>query len=172
MTQKQKNILHVALELFAKQGYASTPTSKIAKQAQVSEGLIFKHFTNKAGLLDAIIEIGRKESEKIFLSLEKINDPTNVIQAILALPFELEEEQYNYWRLLYSIKWQTDVYDKNLTAPFKNILIKSFKRLDYFRPEIEAEIVLSILDGMNTLVLLRNPNDKHILKETLLKRYR
>lgn len=51
MTERQQNILQVALDLFAEQGYAGTPTKQIAEAAGVAEGTIFKHFRNKRGLL-------------------------------------------------------------------------------------------------------------------------
>ena len=41
MTDKKEKILNAALELFANDGYNVTSTSKIAKTAGVSEGLIF-----------------------------------------------------------------------------------------------------------------------------------
>ena len=44
MTEKQENILKAALQLFAKEGFYATSTSKVAKLAGVSEGLIFRHF--------------------------------------------------------------------------------------------------------------------------------
>ena len=46
----KENILHTALRLFAEQGYDRTPTSQIAREAGVSEGLIFRHYGSKAGL--------------------------------------------------------------------------------------------------------------------------
>ena len=58
MTDKQQQILHCALELFSTEGYKGTSTSKIANKAGVSEGLIFRHFKNKDGLLQAIIDNG------------------------------------------------------------------------------------------------------------------
>ena len=46
MTEKQISILESALELFSSKGFDAVPTSLIAKQAGVSEGLIFRHFKN------------------------------------------------------------------------------------------------------------------------------
>lgn len=46
-------ILEAALALFAAEG-VSVPTSRIAKEAGVSEGLIFHHYGNKRGLLAAV----------------------------------------------------------------------------------------------------------------------
>jgi AcrR family transcriptional regulator len=51
MTEKKELILQTALRLFSEQGYEATPTNRIAKEAGVSEGLIFRHFENKEGLL-------------------------------------------------------------------------------------------------------------------------
>ena len=172
MTERQKNILKTALDLFSEEGYASTSTKKIAKEAGVSEGLIFRHFKSKEGLLNEIIEQGRKESEVIFKKLAVIIDPSDVIQQVLSLPFDLEPERHSFWRLLYSIKWQTDVYDKTVFTPFKDIITKAFKKLGYYQPEIEAEVLLSIVDGINSMILLKEPKNKEQIKQTLLKRYR
>ena len=46
MTDKKENILKSALELFANEGVNATSTNRIAIKANVSEGLIFKHFKN------------------------------------------------------------------------------------------------------------------------------
>jgi len=47
MTEKQERILETALSLFAKDGFSATSTSKVARDAGVSEGLMFRHFENK-----------------------------------------------------------------------------------------------------------------------------
>ena len=47
MTDKQKHILESALTLFSENGYSAVSTSLIAKHANVSEGLIFRHFKDK-----------------------------------------------------------------------------------------------------------------------------
>ncbi|MFT5056181.1 MAG: AcrR family transcriptional regulator, partial [Pseudoalteromonas distincta] len=43
MTDKQVAILQTALELFSKKGFDAVSTNLIAKEAGVSEGLIFRH---------------------------------------------------------------------------------------------------------------------------------
>ena len=47
MIDRKEKILQSALELFAKEGFTATSTSKIAKHAGVSEGLIFRHFGSR-----------------------------------------------------------------------------------------------------------------------------
>lgn len=51
MTEKKKKILEVSIDLFAKNGYSNTSTSQIAREAEVAEGTIFKHFGSKENLL-------------------------------------------------------------------------------------------------------------------------
>ena len=44
---RRKKIANVALLLFIERGYHATSTRLIAQEARVSEGLIFRHYTNK-----------------------------------------------------------------------------------------------------------------------------
>ncbi|WP_040535627.1 TetR/AcrR family transcriptional regulator [Schleiferilactobacillus shenzhenensis] len=56
MTPKQVSILAAAIDVFAENGYANSSTKEIARRAGVAEGNIFSTFTNKRGLLHAIID--------------------------------------------------------------------------------------------------------------------
>lgn len=54
-SDKQKQLLVSAINLFSKNGFSQTSTASIARNAQVSEGLLFKTFGNKQQLLDDIL---------------------------------------------------------------------------------------------------------------------
>ncbi len=51
-------ILQAALKLFARQGYDGTTTKDLAKSAQVAEGTVFRHFTNKKAILIEVATAG------------------------------------------------------------------------------------------------------------------
>ncbi|MBB4823608.1 AcrR family transcriptional regulator [Sporosarcina luteola] len=55
LTEKQRNILAAATEMFAQKGFAATSTSEIAKKAGVAEGTIFRHYKTKKDLLLSIV---------------------------------------------------------------------------------------------------------------------
>jgi len=55
-------ILATARRLFLKHGY-QVPTSRVAREAGVSEGSLFKHFKTKAGLFKAAMEVESQEQE-------------------------------------------------------------------------------------------------------------
>ena len=53
---RRRQILEVARELFARQGFQGTTTRAIARQAGVTEALIFRHFPTKEALYWALLE--------------------------------------------------------------------------------------------------------------------
>ncbi|MCG7344338.1 TetR/AcrR family transcriptional regulator [Sporosarcina sp. ACRSL] len=55
LTEKQRQILIAATEMFAEKGFAATSTNEIAKKAGVAEGTIFRHYKTKKDLLLSIV---------------------------------------------------------------------------------------------------------------------
>ncbi|MEO9474874.1 MAG: TetR/AcrR family transcriptional regulator [Cyclobacteriaceae bacterium] len=171
MTEKQEKILKAALELFADRGFASTSTSKVAQKAGVSEGLIFKHFTNKDGLLNAILQQGHEKIEGLFKELNSLDDPKDVIKRVIEIPFTISDEEMPFWRLLYSLKWQADVYDGTMSNPIKSVLIPAFGKLEYKNPEAEAQLIMVLIDGLAVEILLRKSGNAQSIKSSILSKY-
>ena len=171
MTEKQKNILKAALQLFAKEGYASTSTSKVAKAAEVSEGLIFRHFKNKEGLLQAIMQQANDSSKMLLADIIMTADPKDLIRKFIELPFKIESVDYEMWRLTYALKWQTNQYDSNGQEPMKLALTNAFKKLNYKNPEAETELLLMFLDGSATAILLHEPENKLEVLQAIKDKY-
>lgn len=159
-----------ALELFGTEGYHAVPTSKIAKRAGVSEALIFRHFENKEGLLQAIMTLAEEKIKVLFADIVMTTDAKAVIRKALELPFIIPETEYQMWRLTYALKWQIDSYNSKKAEPLKLALTHAFKKLGYKQPDIETEIVLIWIDGAAASLLLHKPgNTKTILKALLAK---
>ncbi|MBF2016654.1 MAG: TetR family transcriptional regulator [Rivularia sp. T60_A2020_040] len=53
----QAQILKTALSLFCEKGYYSTSIQEIAKQAQISKGLLYHYFQSKEEVLAALVDI-------------------------------------------------------------------------------------------------------------------
>jgi AcrR family transcriptional regulator len=53
---RRQQILELATELFARQGYRGTTTRQIAQRVRVNEAIIFRHFPTKEELYWAVIE--------------------------------------------------------------------------------------------------------------------
>ncbi len=173
MTKKEK-ILNSALLLFAEDGFKVTSTNKIAKKAGVSEGLIFRHFGNKDGLLKAIMEEGENRAKLLFADIVLETDPEETIRKTLLMGRNMtqNESESNFWKLQYKIKWETEEYGAHKTEPLKQALIKAFDSLGYAEPEMEAESILMVTDGLATRYFLDEKYDILPQIEYLLKKYK
>jgi TetR/AcrR family fatty acid metabolism transcriptional regulator len=55
-TDRGKSIVDAALKVFSRKGFADTRMADIAREAEMSYGLIYHYFENKEKLFDAIVE--------------------------------------------------------------------------------------------------------------------
>ena len=172
MTDKQERILDAALELFANEGFASTPTSKIAKKAGVSEGLIFRHYENKQGLLDALIREAEVRLGKIFGPILFESDPKLVIRKTIELPFrELDSREMDFWKLQFILKWQPEYNNPDKMKPLIDKLEAAFKELNYREPANEAALLNHIIESVSTEILKGNMDQSSSFMDFLLRRY-
>jgi AcrR family transcriptional regulator len=173
VTNKQEKILDAALELFASEGYASTPTSKIAKKAGVSEGLIFRHFENKKGLLKALMGEAEERLGQLMGPILFENDPKTVIAKTISMPFMvIDQREHDFWKLQFILKWQPEYNNPGKMKPLLDKLSTAFAELGYAEPENEACLLSYIIDNISTEILKGNiePGDQH-MKTFLLKKY-
>lgn len=172
MTKKKEKILLTALHLFSSNGYDATSTNRIAKEAGVSEGLIFRHYVSKEGLLKAIMELGRDRVESIYASILTIEQTELRLKAILRMPFSIPESDAPFWRLLYALKWQRDIYDDSWSKELRTVLKQTFSELGYEDPSSETEFIFMMIDGIATGRLLRQPNHLDKIEELILTKYK
>lgn len=55
-SDREKTIIDSALKVFSRKGYADTRMADIAREAEMSYGLVYHYFENKEKLFDAIVE--------------------------------------------------------------------------------------------------------------------
>jgi len=101
-------ILQVAIELFAKQGFSGTTTKKIADESGVSEAMVFRHFATKKELYHAILDHkaceGMKalpwEDEIIQAAIDESDDFT-VFYELACRALHDQQKDTNFMRLLF-----------------------------------------------------------------------
>lgn len=171
MTAKQDRIVKAALQLFAKHGFDGTSTIKIAKKAEVSEGLIFKHFKNKQGLLNHLIDDLQERIDKNFGFILKEKDPKQILKKAIDAVFDVPKSEYTTWRLQYMLKMDKKYYDPNQVKPFIEHAAFAFKALDYKNPMHEAFLFHEILDSLFLSLIRGNIENKQQFKKFLLDKY-
>ena len=176
MTDKQQKIIDTALTLFANQGYVTTSTSKIARQAGVSEGLIFRHFTNKEGLLDAIVRRGLAEMDVLAPRVLDESDPKKVLEQAIRMPVYLVRNQPTFWKLQFSLKHQqpgvaSKYDDSNLLVRLKASVEEAFRQLGYANPRAETRLLMIILSGLTAELSDEDQIDQDTLTNFILRKY-
>lgn len=171
MSDKKENILKAALELFANEGYNATSTSKIAKLAGVSEGLIFRHFENKKGLLDALYAEMLRRYEMMLGPVIFQQDAKEVLRMFIRIPFTVSPAEYDFWRLQFKLKWQADYHHPDKVKPAMDKLVSAFTELGYDNPQYEADLFNMIVEGISVAIVRDGLRDPKGFQAFLFKKY-
>lgn len=99
------------------------------------------------------------------------SDPKEMLRKFLELPLQVEKGDYEMWRLVYALKWQTNSYDTSANEPIRVMLKDAFTKLGYKDPMAEAELVLTFMDGMVSAILLHEPDNKEDIIKALKDKY-
>ena len=83
MSNKRNDIIAAALDLFSEKGYAATSTASIAQAASVSEGLIFRHFKNKRGLVEELLQQSDERYQNEIQQFISAEDPADLLRAFI-----------------------------------------------------------------------------------------
>ncbi|MDR3681071.1 MAG: TetR/AcrR family transcriptional regulator [Flavipsychrobacter sp.] len=149
MNRKQR-IATVALTLFAERGFENTSSQLIAKEAEVAESLIFKHFGNKDKLLDYIIKTGYMRIVEHNRGTLTERNAHELINAALELPLKLITDEPMFWRLQYRLvdmPFSVEQHQRFL-KPLYALLKNAFIELDYKNAEEETQFVMLVIDAL------------------------
>ena len=145
---KREQIISAALQLFAKNGIDGTSTRSIAENAAVSEGLIFRHFKSKAGLIEAILALGTVKIHPIIDPIQREQTPKQRLKRCILALANVPREDYPYWRVVFLLNLRSDPDHEKLTQELKLRIQRELKALGYARAEIEAQLLTCSLEGL------------------------
>jgi AcrR family transcriptional regulator len=171
MIKRKDLILDKATELFAAEGFDHISTKRIAEEAGVSEGLIFRHYSSKDSLLLAILEKGLAQVAPTLQPMVALGEKDNAIDLHLKLTAEALKNNIAFWQLMHALRFnrrvqqligeQTEQGRKMITDLLRNY----FKRIGKTNPKMEAQLYFAIVDGI-ALQYLENPS-KYRLAEVI-----
>lgn len=154
--QKSKAVIkEVALELFANQGYHSTSISQIAKEANISKGLMYNYFNGKEALLKEIVADAVNIGEELMERMAASNEPPKEkLRTITEISFQMVQSNKRYWRLLTSMGLQPEIFTslkEYLHTKAENGIkfgANLFEQLGFENPVHEALIYGAFMDGI------------------------
>jgi AcrR family transcriptional regulator len=148
---KKEHIISTSQELFHDFGYSSVSTKRLAIAANVSEGLIFRHFENKTGLFRHIITQNMNTLVGDLQAIEKINNPNDRIHELIDIPLNSKEI-----RILHELTQDirnldpsfSDILFKETFIRYKQLIATTLRELNSHENEDEAMQLYLTLIGM------------------------
>lgn len=173
MKDRRAKIADVALLLFIERGYHATSTRLIAHEAGVSEGLIFRHYTNKEGLLKDLLAEGGQQMIFEIAGFISEHDPKVFISSIIDFFFDVSEELLGYWRLKAQLEWIKKVWEpEEWEQILRDAVERVFRGMGYSKYELEAGLLLESLTGIRYGILRGSVEDVQELKVLVKAKYK
>lgn len=143
MPDGKKKVLKTALKLFSNNGFHATTTAKIAKQAGVSEGTIYKYFSSKDDLLAKLLQpILVEIKDNFFSGLDQQNDLSTLVHFVVNDRIHFIEVNFDFARLIF----QEILTGHLMDQPYKDVfsgdegIVGKLKKLQAAFPEINQQL--------------------------------
>jgi len=151
--ERKAEIMSVALELFANEGYHSTSISQIAKKKGISKGLMYNYFESKEQLLREIIEDAAEKGWKNFDPNRDGELTEEEFIFFINESIDMAKNNINYWKLMSSLAFQSNVLDFNtdkinqIGAYYGKLMYEFLKKHKCKDPDGEMLIFAAMLKG-------------------------
>ena len=175
--ERRNQIMMVALENFAREGYHSTSIDKIAEKAGISKGLVYNYFNSKEELLKSLLEIVFEEFDKM---AEEVNhaDPKTILRKILNLYFDLLKNKTDFYKLFSMMAVQVSEFRfltdfvKQKYQEYNQLLTQLLQSAGIENPENEAKILTALFDGIGfQYIIIGESYPLEQYQNYLLKKY-
>lgn len=175
---RKKQIMDVAMYLFAEKGYSNTSISLIATKGKISKGLLYNYFTSKEDLLIHIFEEGIQEMLSFFDPNKDGVLTKDEFIFFIHETFNLMSRKISFYKLYFSLVMQPSVWSvfekkfAEIITPLIKMLTAYYKNKGSKNPEAEAVLMGSLLDGIGFNYVF-NPSLYPIeqVKEMVIKRF-
>ena len=121
--RRRRQLLEVALTVFAKQGFYVTSMSDIAEAAGVTKPVLYQHFTSKRQLYGQLLaEVGSQIQEAITKAVASAGSPREQVERGFAAYFEFVDTHRDAFQLFYaSGSWRDEEFS-TLTHQVENTI--------------------------------------------------
>jgi AcrR family transcriptional regulator len=151
--QSRNMILSAAMRLFAEAGYERTTVRMIAREAGISQGLLYNYYAGKEDVLRALFMRSMEDVRRSFAAAHDAA-PEQSVAAIIRASVAIVQEHFDFWRLSYNLRAQPNVLASlgdtlhAWTDEINHTLQTHLRAGGWTEPEIEAAILFATIDGV------------------------
>lgn len=164
--QSQDRLEQAALRVFARSGYAGASVRDVAREADVSLGLLYNYFDGKQDLLTAIFRRSMADVARSFAEADGDGAPAERLSRLVRAAFRIVREHRDFWMLLYGLRHQPDVIAhlsadlEQWTAAILATLASHLRAVGHpwRRAEGLARVTFAAIDGVSQHYLLDPDN--------------
>jgi len=175
--ESKHKIMEAAFNLIAKNGYDSTSVSMIAKEAEVSKGLLYNYFKSKEALVEALVMSAMSEVDSVLGELTD-SDPKAMLRNVFTWFFKEMRERHDHWRLITELTFKIDKFEfvhdivTNKLNEFVGLLQSLLTEMNYPNPLGEARTIAALFDGIGIQSLMvREDYPLDEMEEYLIMKY-
>lgn len=157
--ESKQKIMDAAFQLIAKKGYEATSIAMIAKEADVSKGLLYNYFESKEDLVKALVYSTIDPEDENLLDIEH-GEPKEVLQHLIEWFFKEIREKLDHWRLMTELTLKMEQFDfvheivTTKMNEYINILEILMAKLGYKDPLGEARLIGALFDGIGMQAIM------------------
>jgi AcrR family transcriptional regulator len=158
-------LLRAAEEVFSERGLAGAKVEDIAKRAGLSKGAFYLHFDSKEAALKQVVESFLARCGSLLASPAAYPDLPADPSAALDFAFERDVQMFEFlWqnqailRILGTCGGQYDYLVQAFHSEMEQTSrewIEHWRREDLFRPEIDVELVVTMMHGAYNQLVMR-----------------
>lgn len=180
--QAAKEKIHAAaMTLFIKKGYHATSIDDVAKQAQISKGLLYNYYKGKEELLAAMVQVRIEEVKEVMEAATQLATPHEQLRHIVNGALDNVYQRPDVYRFYLNL--QTQPEDDRVLASYREQLNEEsrrqfevqcqiFKQLGVKQPRWRSLYFSSALQGA-MLMMTTYPEGFPVeeMKEQMIREY-
>lgn len=137
---QRQRILDKSLELFSRRGFAQTSVADIARESNISKGLLYHYFSGKEQLFEEIL------TSSFNIIFEYLDTNKNGIltqrelEEFILNVFKSLGQNYLNWKLVFQLFTQPELSEKGILILDKNASVTKFRNIisDYFKGKTKS----------------------------------
>mgnify|MGYP006274395639 CR=1 FL=1 len=116
--ERKEQLLETAVSLFAERGFSGTTTAMLAREAGVTEPIIYRHFPSKKDLFISVIERAGRDTIELWESqLHNAKDPAQRLRRLIGVNPMTSQHGRGMYRVI--VQALTEIDDPDILASLR-----------------------------------------------------
>lgn len=171
----REQLVQAARLVFARYGYKKTALDDIAREAHKGKSTIYYHFKSKDEIFKAVIDAESEiRTKAIEEKISQLDDPKQKLKTYISVRMLTLKMVVNYYEaikndlldnLSFVNSFRTDHFEAEIQQ-VQNILLEGIEKgiFTIQNPELTAKTIVTILQGFEVPLILKNLSDEEIQK--------